>query len=163
MDVIRPDIDAALPFLTLSQHAGMVRRLVARQLDRKARRRILDQLAVLETRQLENVIANVPAIPYRAEILRQLLLGMTKEGNALESSPSWNLDALWPQVRQALERLEPEYRQGPMDVLRYIVSQLNGQLHDDIEAALGGLSAMPPGGNPAVAATERRTGETSRE
>nr|WP_186449308.1 hypothetical protein [Cupriavidus gilardii] len=50
-----------------------------------------------------------------------------------------------------------------MDVLRYIVSQLNGQLHDDIEAALGGLSAMPPGGNPAVAATERRTGETSRE
>lgn len=164
MEVIRPDIDATLPLLTLSQHAGMVAELIGRQLTDEARIWVLEQLAVLETRQRECAVDSFPAVPYRAEVLRRLLFGMTKLGNAMETSPMWPMQSLWPKVRDALERVEAEYRQGPLDVLRDILPELQGPLQDEVRAVLGKLSepARSPD-NAAVAGRKRLGSEMSLE
>lgn len=141
MALLQPDIDATLATQPLWRHASVVAEIAAGTLGTDARAWVLAQIKSLTQAQVRCALEGEAPVPYRAEILRRLLLGMTRSGHALESSPRWALMPHWPAVREALMQSEAGHRELVIKQLEAMLPELDRGMRNEAEALLATLSA----------------------
>ena len=130
--------------LPLARRAGFLA-VIATHRSPEAKGWVLEQLPALADDQQRFAVPGEPLQPYRAEIVRRMILALGVGDIPTETQ----FRALWPSLREALDGLEAEARGSAVAALGSLLTALPTALRDDVEQALathraGDRPAQPP-------------------